>query len=180
MLRVAGIIEESIVDGPGLRTTIFFQGCRHHCEGCHNPQTWSFEGGTEYTPEELLEKVQVNKLIDKITLSGGDPLYQDHKDFMKFISLLKENGYTDIILYTGFTLEEIQDSFMPEYYSARDLQILDQVVFVTDPFVLSEKSMEVRFRGSTNQRVQKIFYSREDNDVYWKDIADTKEWRYLS
>lgn len=180
MLSVAGIIEESIVDGPGLRTTIFFQGCKHHCKGCHNPQTWPFEGGTEYTPEELLKKIQRNGLVHKITLSGGDPLYQDLNELLAFIKLLKENGYVDIIVYTGFTLEDIQDSFLPEYIPSDSLQVLDGIIFVTDPFEQSNKSMEVRFRGSTNQRVYKLTIPDSKEFTVWEDMSKTEEWSYTS
>lgn len=180
MLRVAGIIEESIVDGPGLRTTIFFQGCLHHCKGCHNPQTWTFEGGTEYTPEGLLEEIKKNPLVHKITLSGGDPLYQDTQDLFRFINLLKENGYVDIILYTGFTLEEVQDNFIPDYISFNSLQVLDGIIFVTDPFDQSRKSMEVRFRGSTNQRVYKFILPESRDHVVWEDMSKTADWSYVS
>lgn len=180
MLTVAGIMEESIVDGPGLRTAIFFQGCKHHCKGCHNPQTWPFEGGTNYTPMELLKEIQKNKLVTKITLSGGDPLYQNQQDLITFIKLLKEHGYGDIIIYTGFTLEEVQDSFLPEYCSSNTLQVLDNIIFITDPFVLSRRSLEVKFRGSTNQRVYKLLYFKEDNYVAWEDMTQLEEWRYSS
>ena len=212
MLYVAGIVEESIVDGPGLRTTVFFQGCKHHCKGCHNPQTWSFEGGTPYTPEQLINELKKNKLVHHITLSGGDPLYQDRIDFLKFIVLLKQQGY-DIILYTGFTLEEVQQMFsgeaiqemgeqlprltswsletFPGLFADIRLQpesilenhrpsviyfILNTVIFVTDPFVESLKSLEVRFRGSTNQRVVRAM--NDGTKLQWCDISTTKEWSY--
>lgn len=78
MLRVAGILNESIVDGPGIRAVVFFQGCPRHCEGCHNPSTLPFKGGTEYTPEDLAQDVikRLTPLHRGITLSGGDPLAQ--------------------------------------------------------------------------------------------------------
>lgn len=212
MLYVAGIVEESIVDGPGLRTTVFFQGCKHRCKGCHNPQTWSFEGGTPYTPEQLIDELKKNKLVHHITLSGGDPLYQDRIDLLKFIVLLKQQGY-DIILYTGFTLEEVQQMFsgeaiqemgeqlltltswaletFPGLFADIRLQpesilenhrpsviyfILNTVIFVTDPFVESLKSLEVRFRGSTNQRVVRAM--NDGTQLQWCDISTTKEWSY--
>ena len=76
MIKVSGIIKESIVDGPGIRYTVFVQGCPHHCEGCHNPQTHPFEGGTEKSVEEIFEDIKKNPLLSGVTFSGGEPFCQ--------------------------------------------------------------------------------------------------------
>ncbi|HYH04502.1 MAG TPA: 4Fe-4S cluster-binding domain-containing protein, partial [Bacillota bacterium] len=75
-LRIAGIAHESVVDGPGIRTSVFFQGCLHACPGCHNPQTWSRDGGSEYTVAELLTELKLTPLISGVTFSGGEPFLQ--------------------------------------------------------------------------------------------------------
>lgn len=75
-VRISGLINDSIVDGPGIRLTIFTQGCPHHCEGCHNPQTHDFNGGEDATIESLLEKAKSNPLLDGVTFSGGEPFCQ--------------------------------------------------------------------------------------------------------
>ena len=173
MLEVAAIGEDSVVDGPGLRTVVFFQGCRHHCKGCHNPQTWAFSGGTPYTPESLFQEVSKNNITRHITLSGGDPLYQSHFELFHFIHLLKEHGY-DIIIYTGFSLEAIQEGF---HSKAPEVRLLDNVIFVTDPFIESMKSLEVPFRGSKNQRVVKMLYTAND-EIQWIDLSHEKEWSF--
>ena len=107
-LYVAGIVYDSTVDGPGLRTVIFAQGCDHHCPGCHNPQTHKFKIGKayKYPYDELLEDISKNSISTKITFSGGDPLYQIPAMY-NLHKVLVGRGYTDQILYTGFTVEEI-------------------------------------------------------------------------
>lgn len=102
MLRVAGILNESIVDGPGIRAVVFFQGCPRHCEGCHNPSTLPFEGGTEYTPEDLAQDVikRLTPLHRGITLSGGDPLAQAD-GVLEFLQAIKkaQAGAERMVLY---------------------------------------------------------------------------------
>ena len=75
-MRIAGIVEDSIVDGPGLRMTVFVQGCPHHCPGCHNPETWDAAGGMEVEVDEIVKKYLSNPLLDGITISGGEPFDQ--------------------------------------------------------------------------------------------------------
>ena len=102
MLKVAAILEESIVDGPGIRSVIFFQGCPRHCEGCHNPDLLPFEGGTEYSPQQLADEVfpKLTPLHRGITLSGGDPLAQAD-DILEFLKLVRrENPKLTIWCYT--------------------------------------------------------------------------------
>ena len=106
-LRIAGIVKESIVDGPGIRLVIFAQGCKHNCPGCHNPETHSFEGGNLISVEEILEKVKKNPLLDGVTFSGGDPFEQGEA-----FSILGEKVKTlglNVMTYTGYTYEEIID-----------------------------------------------------------------------
>ena len=76
MLRIAGFADDSIVDGPGIRMTVFCQGCPHRCPGCHNPDTWPSEGGAFYSPEDIVRRARQNPLVKGITLSGGEPFAQ--------------------------------------------------------------------------------------------------------
>ena len=105
MLDLSGIVQDSIVDGPGIRTTIFSQGCPHHCPGCHNPETWSFGCGTPMEEETLLNIVRSNPLCRGVTFSGGEPFAQP-KGFAKLAKLLKEQGY-EVASYTGYTFEDL-------------------------------------------------------------------------
>lgn len=146
-IRIAGTVNDSIVDGPGIRFTIFTQGCPHKCEGCHNPQTHDFEGGTPADTDELLEKIKANPLLDGVTFSGGEPFAQAMA--LAYLGKqIKELGM-NVITYTGYTFEQL--------YANRDKNGWGELLAVTEylidgPFVLSEKSFDVKFRGSKNQR----------------------------
>lgn len=150
MLNLAGIAGDSIVDGPGIRTTFFAQGCPHHCPGCHNPETWPFEGGTPMAEEDLVEIVRQNPLCRGVTFSGGEPFAQA-AGFARLARLLRSEGY-EVAAYTGYTIEALLEKGTPEQ---RDLlQELD--VLIDGPFLLSERSLELNFRGSRNQRVLNV------------------------
>ena len=146
MLDLAGIVNDSIVDGPGIRMTVFAQGCPHHCEGCHNPETWAFGCGTAMEEERIVEIVGTNPLCRGVTFSGGEPFAQAEA-FAKLAKLLKSKGY-EIASYSGYTFEQLMNGTDPqkELLSAID-------VLIDGPFVLAERSLEVPFRGSRNQRI---------------------------
>ncbi|MBQ8582665.1 MAG: anaerobic ribonucleoside-triphosphate reductase activating protein [Ruminococcus sp.] len=147
-LRIAGTANDSIVDGPGIRFTIFTQGCPHHCEGCHNPQTHDFNGGTITDTDELLNRIKSNPLLDGVTFSGGEPFCQAAA-LAELGSKIKALGL-NIVTYTGYTFEEL--------YADRTSNGFGELLSVTDylidgPFVLAQKNWEIRFRGSSNQRI---------------------------
>lgn len=142
-MRILDIIDGTIVDGPGLRTSIYFAGCAHKCPGCHNRQSWDFDGGREATIDELMAHVEENGF--NVTLTGGDPLYQID-EILPLCGRLRDAGYT-IWCYTGFTIEEIRAS---ESLS----RILDAVdVIVDGPYVEALRDLSLQFRGSSNQRI---------------------------
>lgn len=146
-LRIAGTVNDSIVDGPGLRFTIFTQGCPHNCKGCHNPQTHDFDGGEIVDTESLLEKVKSNPLLDGVTFSGGEPFCQAEA-LADLGRKLRAEGL-DIVTYTGYDFEEL--------YEKRDKNGWGELLEVTDilvdgKFILEQKSYETKFRGSRNQR----------------------------
>lgn len=147
-LQLSGTVNDSIVDGPGLRFTIFVQGCPHHCAGCHNPHTHDFNGGTPSDTDELLEKIKGNPLLDGVTFSGGEPFCQA-KALAALGREIRALGL-DIITYTGYTFEEL--------YARRTEDGIGELLEVTDflvdgRFIEAEKSFQLRFRGSRNQRV---------------------------
>ncbi len=152
MLYVAGFANDSIVDGPGIRFTVFFQGCPHHCPGCQNPETWAFEGGTPFTPEAILERVQHNPLAKGVTFSGGEPFAQA-EGIIPLARLLRENGY-ELASYTGYTFEELMAGTPAQ---KELLGLLDTVV--DGRFVLEQLTLELRFRGSRNQRILNVAQS---------------------
>ena len=160
-LRVAGIIEESIVDGPGLRFVLFLQGCRMHCKGCQNPQTRDFEGGTLVSAQEILERMQGDPLVHGITFSGGEP-FEQAEALAPLAAELKRRGY-HLMAFSGYTFEQLlQKDGCRELLSLLDL-------LVDGPFVEEQKSLELRFRGSRNQRILNMAASREAG---WTAVLD--------
>ena len=145
MLRILDIILETMVDGVGLRTSIYFAGCQHFCKGCHNPQSWDLHGGKQYTIDELLEVVKSDEFAD-VTFSGGDPLYQC-EEATELARRIKEETDKTIWLYTGFTYEEILDNA----YLSKILPYID--VIVDGPFIEELRDTDLAFRGSSNQRI---------------------------
>ena len=146
MLDLAGILEDSIVDGPGIRTTFFAQGCPHRCEGCHNPETWEFGCGTIVAEEDILKIVRSNPLCRGVTFSGGEPFAQA-EGFAKLAILLKEQGY-EVASYSGYTIEQLLSGTPAQ---KKLLECID--VLIDGPFIQAEKSLELSFRGSRNQRI---------------------------
>ena len=146
MLKLSGIVSDSIVDGPGIRLCVFSQGCPHHCEGCHNPETWPFQGGTPMAEEAIVEIARSNPLCRGVTFSGGEPFAQA-AGFARLARLLKEAGY-EVASYTGYTFEQLLTG-TPEQREL--LEAID--ILIDGPFLLEQKSLEVPFRGSKNQRI---------------------------
>ena len=146
MLDLSGIVSDSIVDGPGIRTTIFCQGCPHHCPGCHNPETWEFGCGTQVPVEDLVDVVRSNPLCRGVTFSGGEPFAQA-AGFAKLAKLLKEKGY-EVASYSGYTFEELLEGSDDQKALLASIDIL-----IDGPFLMAEKSLEIAFRGSRNQRI---------------------------
>lgn len=144
--RVLDIVRGTTVDGPGFRTAIYFAGCRHQCPGCHNPQSWDFNGGREMTLSEIMEIVREEDF--DVTFTGGDPLYNP-KGIAILAKEIVESGHT-VWLYTGFTIEEIRES---KELSA-PLPYLEAIV--DGPFIQSLHDPDLLFRGSSNQRIIKI------------------------
>lgn len=143
LYRVLDIVRGTTVDGPGFRTAIYFAGCDHRCPGCHNPQSWDFNGGKEMTHDEIMKIVREEDF--DVTFTGGDPLYMPEK-IATLAKAIKKEGY-GIWLYTGFTIEEIRKS---ERLSL-PLPYLDAIV--EGPYIESERDPDLRFRGSRNQRI---------------------------
>lgn len=157
-MRVIDIIDGTTVDGPGFRTSIYFAGCLHHCEGCHNPQSWNMDTGREITVDEIAEAVSRNDM--DVSLSGGDPMYQA-EELLKLCKKLKSDG-RNIWLYTGFLYEELKK--MPMQNAV--LNYID--VVVDGPFILDKRDTTLLFRGSLNQRIIDVKASEAGEIVLWK------------
>lgn len=143
ILRVVDIVDGTSVDGPGLRTSIYFAGCDHRCPGCHNPSTWDFRAGYDMTVDQLMRRIIDNDF--NVTFSGGDPLYQ-LQPLTTLARAVKAAGKT-IWCYTGFIYEDLlADSRYDEILSLID-------VLVDGAFILALRDTDLRFRGSSNQRI---------------------------
>lgn len=154
-LSILDVLEETMADGPGLRTSIYCAGCLHHCPGCHNPQSWDMGNGKMMEVDDLL-KVILDDEFSNVTFTGGDPFYQVEA-FTELARKIKENSDKTIWCYTGFTIEEIRaDSRL-----SMMLPYLD--VVVDGPFIMDLKDKELLFRGSSNQRI--IYLNGKDEDV---------------
>jgi anaerobic ribonucleoside-triphosphate reductase activating protein len=165
---LAGITDESIVDGPGLRYVVFVQGCPHRCAGCHNPQTHDPSGGYAIGGAELISCFQKatrdNPLISGVTISGGEPFAQA-RPLLPFARHIRESGL-DLWIYTGWTIEEI--------LSRRDPRETDMLGYadalVDGRFEAGERTLEIPFVGSANQRI-----IRREEIKFWADKEKSRE-----
>lgn len=146
-MKIANFVHDSIVDGPGLRFTLFTQGCPHRCEGCHNEHTHDPGGGKEMSADEIIDEFNKNPLTDGITLSGGEPFSQA-EDCIKLAQAAKESGLS-VWAYSGWLFDELLSGVTPR--SAELLRLCD--VLVDGKFVLAQRSLMLKWRGSKNQRV---------------------------
>ncbi|MDY4609798.1 MAG: 4Fe-4S single cluster domain-containing protein [Sphaerochaetaceae bacterium] len=145
-MELAGFIDDSITDGPGLRLAIFAQGCPHRCPGCQNPTTWNRGGGRVFTVAQVVDRVAANRLVKGVTFSGGDPFFQP-RPFALLARSLRAAGY-EVACYTGWTFEQLLASGDP--YVRALLRMLD--VLVDGPYVQALGSYGLKFKGSSNQR----------------------------
>lgn len=154
-MRISGINYDSIVDGEGLRDVVFLQGCEHHCEDCHNPQTWSMGRGVDYTPFKLAS--MLSDRTNNLTISGGEPLLQ-YWELLQFLTMLKNlRKELNVWLYTGFTFEEIPES--------RRIALSRYVDVLIDGRFNKDLKGNCLFRGSSNQRIIDLPQSVDQNKV---------------
>lgn len=175
-LRIAGVVSDSITDGPGIRYTLFVQGCPHRCPGCHNPQTHDFHGGRDAEEEEIIAGINKNPLLSGLTLSGGEPMCQARA----LASLVKRvraecPRIKEVACYTGYTFEELMSGAVD---GAKELlQQLD--ILVDGKFIQAERSWELKFKGSKNQRVidvPKSLQGGEDGAAVAVVLDNTDRW----
>ncbi len=160
-LRIAGVVQESVVDGPGIRYAIFTQGCPFRCEGCHNLQAQPLYGGIEVKLAVLYREIKADPLITGITYSGGEPFIQP-RPLVAFSRILKQEGY-NLWSYSGFTYDKLLED--PQ---RRELLIYLDVV-VDGPFIQKLKSYDLDFRGSSNQRIIDVQASLAQKKVILKE-----------
>ena len=162
MISVLSIIEDTMVDGPGFRTSIYCAGCQHQCPGCHNPQSWDFQGGHTMTTDDIMRVIEADPFAN-VTFSGGDPMYQP-EGFAELARTIRQRTAKDIWCYTGFTYEAL-------ITNPRQRALLEQIdVLVDGPYVRSLRDETLRFRGSRNQRLIDVKASlQQGKTVLWTD-----------
>ena len=160
-IRLYGLVTDSIVDGPGFRTAIFVQGCPYHCEGCHNPQSQPFEGGTVWTLDDVEKKFTNNPLLSGITLSGGEPAEQA-APCAELAHRAHQKGL-NVWTYSGSTLEKLTERAKNDPGLQRLLNETD--VLVDGPFILAQRSLELDFCGSKNQRLIDMNATRREGRI---------------
>lgn len=160
-IRIAGTVNDSIVDGPGIRFAIFTQGCPHHCEGCHNPHTHDFDAGELVTIESLIDKVKSNPLLDGVTYSGGEPFCQAEQLYNLGVELKKLG--MNIVAYTGYTFEYLTAHANSQNYYNELLSVTDYLI--DGPFELDKRDILLKFKGSSNQRIINVKKSLTEKKV---------------
>ena len=146
MLQILNIIEDTMVDGPGFRTSIYCAGCRHNCPGCHNPQSWDFSGGYTVSTDDVMRVIEADPFAN-VTFSGGDPMYQPEGFAELARAIHQRTPEKTIWCYTGFTFEQLLSN-------PRQRALLEQLdVLVDGPFIKEQRDESLVFRGSSNQRI---------------------------
>lgn len=158
-MKIYGLVQDSIVDGPGFRFSCFVQGCPHHCPGCHNPGSHDPAGGTEMTTDEVVAQMLSNPLTDGLTLTGGEPFAQA-EDCLTIARAAHANRL-NVWSYSGWTFEHL----LNEGSEAQKALLREIDVLVDGPFVLDERSLTLNWRGSRNQRVVDVQASLAAGEV---------------
>ena len=167
LIRLAGVEPESIVDGRGFRYVIFVQGCPHHCPGCHNPQTHSFEGGILESPERFLSEMKENPLLRGVTFSGGEPFCQ--AEALSYLAKrIKAETNLDLTVFSGWTYEELLAK--KDYWTDQLLALSDYLI--DGPFIKEQMDLSLQFRGSSNQRVIDLNATRKAGCVVLDNLDE--------
>lgn len=162
-IRLYGVVHDSIVDGPGLRYTVFTQGCLHHCQGCHNQDSWDLQGGYVENIDTLITDIKSNPLLDGVTISGGEPFLQP-LPLITLVRYIKQNLHLHVMIYSGYTYEDILHLGSEEKELLRWCDTL-----VDGRFVFNLKSLSLLYKGSSNQRIIDV-----QKSLYQKTVCEQK------
>lgn len=149
------------MDGPGIRYTIFVQGCPHHCPGCHNPQTHDFQGGIFADTEKLLQDIRENPMLSGVTFSGGEPFCQPEA-LCELAKEIKSIG-KHLMVYSGYTYEQLLEQGKKRPAVLELLELAD--LLVDGPYLEAERDLTLSFRGSANQRLIDLKKTKECGTV---------------
>lgn len=161
LIRIAGIVPESFVDGDGIRFAIFMQGCQRNCAGCHNPETHDLNGGRLIDTNEIISAIKKNPLLNGITLTGGEPFLQ--VGAADELARAAKNLGLNVWCYTGFIFEELP--------TAAESLLENIDVLIDGEFIENLRDLELQFRGSSNQRIIDIKKTREQNKIVLWEIG---------
>lgn len=165
LLRICGIEPESIVDGPGFRYVVFVQGCPHHCDECHNPQSWNFNGGYEMSVDEVFEDIMKNPHLRGVTFSGGEP-FEQTEALLELAQRIRETNLT-LMSYSGYTYEELLAR--NDEATNKLLGLLN--ILVDGRYDKTLRNLTLLYRGSENQRV--LYLNGTKPEKYWEqDISE--------
>ena len=153
---------DSIVDGEGIRTVIWTQGCPHNCRGCHNPQTHDFNKGQLVNIDKIKKELSKSKNQDGITLSGGEPFCQPEACLE--IAIYAKKLDLNVWCYTGYTFEQLLEMALVDNKYIKLLEKID--VLIDGKFIIEQKTFSLKFRGSKNQRIIDVQKSLKNNEVY--------------
>lgn len=169
VLRLAGVVRESIVDGPGIRFTVFAQGCPHHCKGCHNEGTLDFDGGIETDIETILREIDKNPLLSGVTFSGGEPFCQAEGFYILAREIKARRLH--IVTFSGYTYEELMKLIeKPGLHGEAVNGLLSLTDLLIDGrFELALRDLTLCFRGSQNQRLIDMNKTRERGKIVLDD-----------
>lgn len=165
-IRINGAVQDSIVDGPGLRFVLFTQGCKHQCNGCHNPDTHDFNGGKLASVQKILAALDKNPLTQGVTFSGGEP-FEQPKALLPLAREIKKRNL-HLMCYSGYTFEQLTIMGQSDADTQNLLHCIDTLV--DGKFDLQQRSLNLLFRGSKNQRILDVAASLQANAPIW----DTK------
>ena len=161
-ISILEIVEDTTVDGPGFRTSVYSSGCPHRCPGCHNPQSWEIDNGHPVETDEILKIILADPFAD-VTFTGGDPMFQP-QGFAELAQAIRENSTKNIWCYTGYRFEDLLQN-------PAQKALLEQIdVLVDGRFIDALKDDELRFRGSSNQRIINVPASLEKGETVVMDI----------
>ena len=161
-ISILEIVEDTTVDGPGFRTSVYSSGCPHRCPGCHNPQSWEIDNGHPVETEEILKIILADPFAD-VTFTGGDPMFQP-QGFAELAQAIRENSTKNIWCYTGYRFEDLLQK------PAQQARLEQIDVLVDGRFIDALKDDELRFRGSCNQRIINVPASLEKGETVVMDI----------
>lgn len=170
-LRLAGVVRESIVDGPGIRLTVFVQGCAHNCLGCHNPETHDYNGGYEGNIKHILDVFDADPLLKGITLSGGEP-FDQAEALIPLAKAVRSRG-KDVVIFSGYTFEQLLK--LGQTRPAVLELLRESFLLIDGSFILSQRDLTLLFRGSRNQRL----IDTAESLILGKTVISDIEKRYL-